>query len=99
MCKRCIETTTDCISRIDKEEKSILAVEGRNSELMTELEQLRELYSIIHSRSIEEAQEIFNRIRTNSDPIEVLQMVKASELLLQGILPEETGMKVQARRE
>jgi hypothetical protein len=66
---------------------------------MTELEQLRELYSIIHSRSIEEAQEIFNRIRTNSDPIEVLQMVKASELLLQGILPEETGMKVQARRE
>jgi hypothetical protein len=99
MCKRCIETTTDCIYRIDKEEKSILAVEGRNSELMTELEQLRELYSIIHSRSIEEAQEIFNRIRTNSDPIEVLQMVKASELLLQGILPEETGMKVQARRE
>ncbi|EXM16414.1 hypothetical protein FoTM2_004827 [Fusarium oxysporum f. sp. vasinfectum] len=52
----------------DKEEKSILALEWRNSELMTELEQLRELYSMIHSRSIEEAQEIFNRIRTNSDP-------------------------------
>ncbi|EXA31588.1 hypothetical protein FOVG_17130 [Fusarium oxysporum f. sp. pisi HDV247] len=43
MCKRCIETTTDCIYRTDKEEKSILAVEGRNSELMTELEQLHEL--------------------------------------------------------
>ncbi|KAJ4023756.1 hypothetical protein NW761_014378 [Fusarium oxysporum] len=99
MCKRCIETTTDCIYRTDEEEKSLLALEGRNSELMTELEQLRELYSMIHSRSTEEAQEIFNRIRTNSDPIEVLQMVKASELLLQGTLPEETGMEVQARRE
>jgi hypothetical protein len=99
MCKRCIETTTDCIYRTDEEEKSILALKGRNSELMTELKHLRELYSMIYSRSTEEAQEIFNRIRTNSDPIEVLQMVKASELLLQGTLPEETGMKVQARRE
>jgi hypothetical protein len=99
MCKRCIETTTDCIYRTDKEEKSILAVEGRNSELMTELEQLHELYSMIHLRSTEEAQEIFNRIRTNSDPIEVLQMVRASELLLQGTLPEETGIEVQARQE
>ncbi|KAJ0131801.1 Uncharacterized protein HZ326_25110 [Fusarium oxysporum f. sp. albedinis] len=42
MCKRCIETTTDCIYRTDKEEKSILAVEGRNSELRAELEQLLE---------------------------------------------------------
>lgn len=83
----------------DKEEKSILALEWRNSELMTELEQLRELYSMIHSRSIEEAQEIFNRIRTNSDLTQVLQMVKASELLLQGTLAEETGMEVQARGE
>ncbi|KAH7230155.1 uncharacterized protein BKA55DRAFT_583539 [Fusarium redolens] len=99
MCKRCIEITTDCIYRTDEEKKSILALEGRNSELMTELEHLRELYSMIHSRSMEEAQEIFNRIRTSSDPIEVLQMVKASELLLQGSLPEETGMEVQARRE
>ncbi|KAH7142248.1 hypothetical protein DER46DRAFT_619122 [Fusarium sp. MPI-SDFR-AT-0072] len=99
MCKCCIETTTDCIYRTNEEEKSILALEGHNSELMTELEQLRELYSMIHSRSTEEAQEIFNRIRTNSDPIEIFQMVKASELLLQGTLPEETGMEVQARRE
>jgi hypothetical protein len=99
MCKRCIRTTTDCIYRTDEEEKSILALKGHNSELMTELEHLRELYSMIYSRSIEEAQEIFNRLRTNSDPIEVLQMIKASKLLLQGTLPEETGMKVQARRE
>ncbi|WJG35752.1 uncharacterized protein FOBCDRAFT_204182 [Fusarium oxysporum Fo47] len=85
--------------RTDEKKKSILAVEGRNSELITELEQLRELYNMAHSRSIEEAQEIFNRIRTNSDPIEVLQMVKASELLLPGTLAEETGIEVQARRE
>src|SRR5690348_7335661 len=98
-CKRCIQATTDCIYRTDEEKKSILALERRNSELVTELEQLRELYSMIHSRSIEEAQEIFNRIRTNGDPIEVLQMVKASELLLQRTLAEETGLEVQARRE
>ncbi|KAH7231813.1 uncharacterized protein BKA55DRAFT_486380, partial [Fusarium redolens] len=91
MCNRCIETTTECIYRSDEEEKKVLALEMRISEVINELEQLRELYGIIHSRSTEEAQEIFNRIRTNSDPIEVLQMVNASDLLLQGTLPEETG--------
>lgn len=82
MCKRCIETATNCVYRTNEEEKSISALKRRNSELMTELEQLRELYSMIRLRSTEEAQEIFNRIRTNSNPIEVLQMVKALELLL-----------------
>ncbi|KAH7205487.1 uncharacterized protein BKA55DRAFT_586938 [Fusarium redolens] len=76
MCQRCIETTT-----------KISALESRNSEVITELEQLRELYALIHSRSTEEAQEIFNCIRKNSNPIGVLQMAKASDLLLQGTSP------------
>lgn len=99
MCNRCIETTTECIYRTDEEEKKVSALERRNGEVIAELEQLRELYGMIHSRSTEEAQEIFNRIRTNSDPIDVLQMVKASDLLLQGTSPEETGMEAQTRRE
>ncbi|KAF3361342.1 Putative catechol O-methyltransferase 2 [Verticillium dahliae VDG1] len=99
MCNRCIETTTECIYRTDEEEKKVSALERRNGEVMAELEQLRELYGMIHSRSTEEAQEIFNHIRTNSDPIDVLQMVKASDLLLQGTSPEAAGMEAQTRRE
>jgi hypothetical protein len=87
MCKRCIETTTVCIYRTDEKEKKISALESRNSEVITELEELRELYALIHSRSTEEAQEIFNCIRKNSNPIGVLQMAKASDLLLQGTSP------------
>ena len=75
------------------------ALKWRTNKVIVELEQLRKLYDMIHLRSTEEAQAIFNHIRMNNDPTEVLRMVEASDLLLQGNSPEERGMENQARQE
>lgn len=49
---------------------------------MDENRQLRELFSLVHERPAVEANEIFKRIRTTEDPLEVLELVNQADLLI-----------------
>jgi hypothetical protein len=54
----------------------------KNAQLLEEIHALRELYSLLQYKPEVEASEILARIRSNSDPIAVLDLVKEADLLL-----------------
>lgn len=58
------------------------ALKRRNEELAQENAQLRTLYDFLLNRPLAEAEEIFRRIRSTRDPLEVLRHVNTAELLV-----------------
>lgn len=58
------------------------ALKRRNEELAQENSQLRRLYDFLLNRPLAEAEEIFRRIRSTRDPLEVLRYVDSAELLV-----------------
>ena len=49
---------------------------------MEENRQLRELLSIIHESPALEASEVYKRLRSSPDPLDVLHLIKQADLLL-----------------
>jgi hypothetical protein len=49
---------------------------------MVENQQYRELFNAIHTRPACEAQEIYNRLRTSNQPLNVLESIKQADVLL-----------------
>ena len=58
------------------------ALKRKNEELTQENAQLRRLYDFLLNRPLAEAEEIFRRIRSTRDPLEVLRHVTSAELLV-----------------
>lgn len=60
----------------------------KNSEMQTQVSNYEELYQILHTRSEADARAIFLRMRTTKDPYELLDTIKAGDLLVDsGFLP------------
>jgi len=58
------------------------ALKRKNEELSQENAQLRKLYDSLLNRPLAEAEEIFRRIRSTRDPLEVLRHVTTAEMLV-----------------
>lgn len=58
------------------------ALKRKNEELAQENAQLRRLYDSLLNRPLAEAEEIFRRIRSTRDPLEVLRHVTTADMLV-----------------
>jgi hypothetical protein len=63
------------------------ALKEKNVVLQQENDELRELYGYLRFRSEPEAYEIYRRIRTSNNPIEVLNFIKQADMLLMNPSP------------
>jgi hypothetical protein len=54
----------------------------KNESLQSELDQLRTLLDYIRNRSEVESMEIYRRVRTAADPMDVVELLRGSDLLL-----------------
>ena len=86
-CSRCIQHKVECSYIAAEGETHSLALKRKHGTLLEEVDQLKELFSLMHKRSHQEAHEIFKRIRSTNDPIAILQSIKDAELLLSRPLP------------
>lgn len=63
----------------------------KNESLQNELDQLRSLLDGIRNRSEVESMEIFRRVRAAVDPMDVVELLRGSDLLLQNSAPERSS--------
>jgi hypothetical protein len=63
-----------------------------------DLDDLRELYTYLQTRSETEAEEIIRRIRTNHDPTVVLRLIKDADLLLEASMAGYRGAEASELR-
>lgn len=63
----------------------------KNETLQGENDQLRSLLDYIRSRSEVESMEIYRRVRTANDPLDVVELLRGGDLLLQHSVPERSG--------
>lgn len=82
MCRRCANHHEQCIYDAAKGETVSGSLKRRVNTLQHENTQLRDLLRAVHDRPQMEAQEIYRRLRTSSDPLAVLESVKHADLLL-----------------
>ena len=63
----------------------------KNESLQNELDQLRSLLEYIRTRSEVESMEIYGRVRLAVDPLDVVELLRGGDLLLQQRAPEQSG--------
>lgn len=63
----------------------------KNESLQNELDQLRSLLEYIRTRSEVESMEIYRRVRLAVDPLDVVELLRGGDLLLQQRAPEQSG--------
>lgn len=63
----------------------------KNDSLQNENDQLRSLLEYIRSKSEVESMEIYRRVRVAADPLDVVELLRGSDLLLQHSVSESTG--------
>ena len=68
-----------------------ISMRRKNESLQNELDQLRSLLEHIRSRSEVESMEIYRRVRVAVDPLDVVELLKGGDLLLQHSVPERSG--------
>ncbi|KAI5250221.1 hypothetical protein E4T43_00331 [Aureobasidium subglaciale] len=82
-CRRLrIKRYEDCVYDVEANTTRSNALKRKNEELTKENAQLRELYAFVRDCPPREAEEIFRRIRTTQDPLDVLSHVSTAELLV-----------------
>ncbi|KAI5275671.1 hypothetical protein E4T47_01371 [Aureobasidium subglaciale] len=72
----------DCVYDVEANTTRSNALKRKNEGLTKENAQLRELYAFVRDCPPREAEEIFRRIRTTQDPLDVLSHVSTAELLV-----------------
>ncbi|KAL2752717.1 hypothetical protein ACRALDRAFT_2113171, partial [Sodiomyces alcalophilus JCM 7366] len=82
LCHRCAARDEECVYRADVNETASQALKRKHRALQLEHAQYVELFNLLRDRPVDEAQEIFHRIRTSSEPAQVLQAVRQAEILL-----------------
>lgn len=63
----------------------------KNETLQSENDQLRALLNYIRTRSEVESMEIYRRVRVAVDPLDVVELLRGGDLLLQHSVPEASG--------
>lgn len=63
----------------------------KNESLQNDLDQLRSLLEYIRTRSEVESMEIYRRVRLAVDPLDVVELLRGGDLLLQHSAPEQSG--------
>lgn len=84
-CQRCAEQGLTCEYDADLDSTRMLTLKRRQVELKTEVDDLRDLFSLLQTRPEQDALEIFRRIRANptADVHSVVDFVRSGDLLLQ----------------
>jgi len=68
-----------------------ISMRRKNESLQNELDQLRLLLDLIRNRSEVESMEIYRRVRAAVDPMDVVELLRGSDLLLQQSAPDRSG--------
>ncbi|CAI6233930.1 unnamed protein product [Periconia digitata] len=90
ICARCTDLSQPCEYPVDGGNNNRqVALKRQYSQIESERDQLRDLYNLIRTLPDPEAQEIFRRLRTSADPLQVLQAVKDANTLLRN--PDSTS--------
>jgi hypothetical protein len=63
----------------------------KNESLQNEIDQLRSRLEYIRTRSEVESMEIYRRVRIAVDPLDVVELLRGGDLLLQHSVPEQSG--------
>lgn len=63
----------------------------KNDALQSENDQLRALLDYIRTRSEVESMEIYRRVRVAVDPLDVVELLRGGDLLLQHSVPDASG--------
>ncbi|CAD0113373.1 unnamed protein product, partial [Aureobasidium uvarum] len=81
-CQSCARRYEDCVYDVEANTTRSNALKRRNEELAQENTQLRRLYDFLLNRPLLEAEEIFRRIRSTQDPLQVLRHVTTADMLM-----------------
>ncbi|KAF6807605.1 C6 transcription factor [Colletotrichum plurivorum] len=81
-CQHCAKRGVDCHYEANQGETVSLALKRKASVLENENAQYRDLFRMVCSKTEDEAQEIFRRIRVSGDPLRVLESIRQAEILL-----------------
>ncbi|KAI4850764.1 hypothetical protein E4T44_02555 [Aureobasidium sp. EXF-8845] len=81
-CQPCARRYEDCVYDVEANTTRSNALKRKNEELAQENAQLRRLYDSLLNRPLAEAEEIFRRIRSTWDPLEVLRHVTTADMLV-----------------
>ncbi|KAI4741926.1 hypothetical protein E4T50_07647 [Aureobasidium sp. EXF-12298] len=81
-CQPCARRYEDCVYDVEANTTRSNALKRKNEELAKENTQLRTLYDFLQNRPLIEAEEIFRRVRSTQDPLDVLRHVTTADLLM-----------------
>ncbi|KAG9513112.1 hypothetical protein KCV07_g9019, partial [Aureobasidium melanogenum] len=81
-CQPCARRYEDCVYDVEANTTRSNALKRKNEELAKENTQLRTLYNFLQNRPLFEAEEIFRRVRSTQDPLDVLRHVTTADLLM-----------------
>ncbi|KAJ6287481.1 hypothetical protein J3E71DRAFT_209112 [Bipolaris maydis] len=88
ICSRCKTLDIDCEYAVESgDENRRVTLKRRYDQVEAERDQLRELFDLIRERPDTEAYEFFRRIRTSSDSVQVLRLVRQAHILLPNPTP------------
>ncbi|KAF6824173.1 Nitrogen assimilation transcription factor nirA 5 [Colletotrichum musicola] len=82
VCFRCSSQGLDCEWDTEPDTTRLKSLRRRNEELEKENEDLREFISFLYSRPRDEALEIFNWLRSTGNALQVLELVRVGDMLL-----------------
>ncbi|KEQ73843.1 hypothetical protein M436DRAFT_81267 [Aureobasidium namibiae CBS 147.97] len=97
-CQPCARRYEDCVYDVEANTTRSNALKRKNEELAQENAELRRLYDFLLNRPLAEAEEIFRRIRSTRDPLEVLRHVNTAELLVSQTNPSMNPSQNQDRQ-
>ncbi|CAD0096653.1 unnamed protein product [Aureobasidium vineae] len=97
-CQPCARRYEDCVYDVEANTTRSNALKRKNEELAKENTQLRRLYDFLLNRPLVEAEEIFRRIRSTQDPLEVLRHVTTADMLMAQKTAPDTHMQSQDSR-
>ncbi|KAF4873814.1 Nitrogen assimilation transcription factor nit-4 [Colletotrichum siamense] len=81
-CQHCTKRNVECHYEANQGETVSLALKRKANVLENENAQYRDLFRMVCSKTEDEAQEIFRRIRVSGDPLKVLESIRQAEILL-----------------
>ncbi|KAK1853531.1 C6 transcription factor [Colletotrichum chrysophilum] len=81
-CQHCTKRNVECHYEANQGETVSLALKRKANVLENENAQYRDLLRMVCSKTEDEAQEIFRRIRVSGDPLKVLESIRQAEILL-----------------
>ncbi|KAM0716502.1 hypothetical protein Q7P37_007947 [Cladosporium fusiforme] len=90
-CSRCAKRGAICQYDVEPDTSRSISIRRKNETLQSENDQLRSLLDYIRTRSEVESMEIYRRVRAAVDPLDVVELLRGGDLLLQNSVPETSG--------